>query len=213
MIQLNNILPQPLKEQGIPESSQIWNKEWTFEKGKNYLVIAPSGKGKSTLLHCIYGLRKDFDGSVFINEKNTKELLSDEWAELRQNNCSMVFQDLKLFQQLTAKENILLKSNLKQYKSETEIVEMAEQLGIAELLNKPCHMLSFGQRQRVAIIRALCQPFDFLLLDEPFSHLDEANIKAATKLINQECEAQGSGLILVSLGESYYFKYDSNVIL
>lgn len=213
MIELKNLIPLPLIEQGISKSSQIWDKQWVFTKGKNYLVVAPSGKGKSTLLHCIYGLRKDFEGEILINEKNVKDLLNDEWAELRQNNCSMVFQDLKLFQQLTAKENILLKANLKQYKTESEIVEMAEQLGIEELLNKSCHTLSFGQRQRVAIIRALCQPFDFLLLDEPFSHLDEANIKAATKLINKECKAQGSGLILVSLGEKYFFKYDTKVIL
>jgi len=213
MIQLKNLKPLPLIEQGIPKSSQIWDKEWTFQKGKNYLVIAPSGKGKSTLLHCIYGLRKDYEGEVFINEKNAKEIISEEWADLRQTSCSIVFQDLKLFQQLTAKENILLKANLQQHKSEAEIVEMAEQLGIAELLNKPCHTLSFGQRQRVAIIRALSQPFDFLLLDEPFSHLDKANIQAATKLINKECKAQQSGLILVSLGETYFFKYDIKVIL
>jgi len=213
MIQLKNLKPLPLIEQGIPESSQIWDKEWTFEKGKNYLVVAPSGKGKSTLLHCIYGLRKDHEGEVFFNEKNTKEILSDEWAEIRQNNYSIVFQDLRLFQQLTAKENILLKANLQQYKSETQITEMAERLGIAELLHKSCQTLSFGQRQRVAIIRALCQPFDFLLLDEPFSHLDDANIKAATQLIEEECKTQGSGLILVSLGETYFFKYDEKVIL
>ena len=213
MIHLKNLKPLPLIEQGIPESSQIWDKDWTFEKGKNYLVVAPSGKGKSTLLHSIYGLRNDHEGDVFFNEKNNKEILSDEWAEIRQNNYAIVFQDLRLFQQLTAKENILLKANLQQYKSETQITEMAERLGIAELLHKPCHTLSFGQRQRVAIIRALCQPFDFLLLDEPFSHLDEANIKVATKLIEEECKAQGSGLILVSLGERYFFNYDEKVIL
>ena len=213
MIQLKNLKPLPLIEQGIPKNSQIWDKEWTFEKGKNYLVIAPSGKGKSTLLHSIYGLRKDHEGDVFLHEKNTKEILSDEWAEIRQKNYSIVFQDLRLFQQLTAMENILLNSNLQQYKSETEITEMANQLGIEDLLNKPCNTLSFGQRQRVAIIRALCQPFDFLLLDEPFSHLDTANVKAATKLIEKECKSQSSGFIIVSLGEEYFFKYDTKVIL
>ena len=140
-------------------------------------------------------------------------MLSEEWAEIRQKNYSIVFQDLRLFPQLTAKENILLKSNLQQYKSETEIKEMATRLGIEDLLDKPCHTLSFGQRQRVAIIRALSQPFDFLLLDEPFSHLDKANIHAATKLIQDECTAQGSGLIIVSLGEQYFFNYDAEVIL
>ena len=90
---------------------------------------------------------------------------------------------------------------------------MAKQLGVFDLLKKPCGTLSFGQRQRIAIIRALCQPFDFLLLDEPFSHLDEANIKAASQLIKNECEAQGSSFILVSLGEEYYFDYTHKIIL
>ncbi|MDG2417525.1 MAG: ABC transporter, partial [Saprospiraceae bacterium] len=59
----------------------------------------------------------------------------------------------------------------------------------------------------------LCQPFDFLLLDEPFSHLDEVNIKAATQLIKKECEDQGSSLILVSLGDDYFFDYSDKIIL
>ncbi|MFK7770889.1 MAG: ATP-binding cassette domain-containing protein [Saprospiraceae bacterium] len=213
MITLQKILPHPLKESGFNPTTEIWNKDLSFEKGRKYLVIAPSGKGKSTLLHCIYGLRKDFDGTILLNDKNIKNYKSDELAELRQHKLSIVFQDLRLFEQLTAEENILLKTNLQDHKTLLQIKEMAEQLGVANLLKKPCGTLSFGQRQRIAIIRALCQPFDFLLLDEPFSHLDEANIKAATQLIEAECKAQGSSLILVSLGEEYYFNYTDRITL
>lgn len=213
MIILKKLLPHPLKESGTNPNTEIWNKDLSFEKGKKYLVIAPSGKGKSTLLHCIYGLRKDFDGTVLFNNKSIKQYQEDEVADLRQNNLSIVFQDLRLFEQLTAEENILLKADLQNHKSISQINEMAKQLGVFELLKKPCGTLSFGQRQRIAIIRALCQPFDFLLLDEPFSHLDEANIKAASNLIKEECEAQGSSFILVSLGEEYYFDYTDKIIL
>ncbi|MEM6966157.1 MAG: ATP-binding cassette domain-containing protein [Bacteroidota bacterium] len=213
MIQLKNLLPHPLKELGIPSNTQIWGKELVFEKGKNYLVVAASGKGKSTLLHCMYGLRKDFDGDVYLKKKDIKSYSSDELAEVRQHTFSIVFQDLRLFEQLTALENITLKSDLQQYKTKAEIEAMADQLSVAHLLEKPCGTLSFGQRQRMAIIRALCQPFDFLLLDEPFSHLDEANIKAATQLIQTECQKQNSGIILVSLGEPYFFQYDESIIL
>jgi len=213
MISLQNLLPHPLKEQGTNPDTQIWNSQLQFEKGKNYLVLAPSGKGKSTLLHCIYGLRKDFDGDVLVKNKNIKSYASDELADIRQHSLSMVFQDLRLFDQITAEENILLKTNLTGHKTLDEIRAMAEQLGIRQLLSKPCHTLSFGQRQRVAIIRALCQPFDFLLLDDPFSHLDEENIKIATKLIQKECDSQNSGLIIVSLGEEYYFTYNEKVVL
>ena len=158
-------------------------------------------------------MRKDFDGTILFNDKSINKYQSDELAEVRQNKLSIVFQDLRLFEQLTAEENILLKTNLQNHKTLVQIKEMANQLGVADLLKKPCGTLSFGQRQRMAIIRALCQPFDFLLLDEPFSHLDEANIKAATELIETECKAQGSSFILVSLGEDYYFNYTDKIIL
>jgi ABC-type multidrug transport system ATPase subunit len=69
--------------------------------------------------------------------------------------------------------------------------------------------LSLGQRQRVAIIRALCQPFDFLLMDEPFSHLDDDNIAILTELIGSEVEKQKAGMILTSLGSEYNFTYDT----
>lgn len=213
MISIQNLLPHPLKEQGINPESEIWKSDLEFEKGKNYLVLAPSGKGKSTLLHIIYGLRKDFDGQVLVNSKSIKKYQSDELAEIRQHQLSIVFQDLRLFEQLTALENIQLKSNLKNHKTETEIEAMAKRLGVDNLLKKPCGTLSFGQRQRIAIIRSLCQPFDFLMLDEPFSHLDEDNIKAATQLIQEECDQQNSGLIIVSLGEQFYFNYDKKVVL
>ncbi len=213
MITLENLQPHPLQELGFHPDTQIWNKALSFQKGKKYLVLAPSGKGKSTLLHCIYGLRKDFDGNVLLNDKNVKTFDSNTLSEIRQNILSIVFQDLRLFEQLTAEENILLKANLTNHKGISEIKEMAEKLGVANLLKKPCGTLSFGQRQRIAIIRSLCQPFDFLLLDEPFSHLDEDNVKIATDLIAEECNQQGAGLILVSLGDQYYFDYDEQVIL
>ena len=86
-------------------------------------------------------------------------------------------------------------------------------MGIDHLLQQSCATLSYGQRQRVAIIRALCQPFDFLLLDEPFSHLDEANTEAAFQLIEQVCAEQKAGFILVSLGEKFGRTYDVELIL
>jgi len=86
-------------------------------------------------------------------------------------------------------------------------------LGVASILNQSCGTMSYGQRQRIAIIRALCQPFDYLLLDEPFSHLDEANVKAACALIRAVCAEQNAGYILVSLGENYFMEYDEILVL
>lgn len=215
MIQLTDIQPIPLKEMidGISPDSDTFGTECHFEKGKSYLVKAPSGRGKSTLLHIIYGLRSDFTGAVSFDGKNVKDFGPDEWADYRREKFSIIFQDLRLFPNLTAFENILLKSDLKNFKTETEIREMAKQLGIENLLNQKAGTLSYGQRQRVAIIRALSQPFDFLLLDEPFSHLDADNTKIACQLIEKEYKAQKGGIIMVSLGEKYHFNYDKELIL
>jgi ABC-type lipoprotein export system ATPase subunit len=213
MITLNKVKPFPLIENGINNGSNIFNTEGVFEKGKKYLVTAPSGKGKSTFLHLIYGLRNDYEGGISIGEKNITSFNFDDWATIRQKKLAIVFQDLRLFLDLSALDNILLKRDLSDTPSVSEVHAMAEKLGIGAHLNQRCETLSYGQRQRVAIIRALCQPFDFLLLDEPFSNLDVDNIKIATELIEKAVEKNNAGLILVSLGESYYFNYDKKLIL
>ena len=213
MIELKNIKPFPLIENGISPTSEVFDTEGVFQKGKKYLVKAPSGKGKSTLLHLIYGLRNDYEGTLKKDHKDLKNFNYDDWATIRQKKIAIVFQDLRLFLNLTALENILLKRDLTDTPSVNEAKNMAEQLGITAQLNQKCETLSYGQRQRVAIIRALCQPFDILLLDEPFSNLDVDNIKIATDLIEKACERNNAGLVLVSLGDEYYFNYDKILVL
>jgi ABC-type lipoprotein export system ATPase subunit len=233
MIQLKKIIPLPLLENGLNPRSEVFNTEGVvFEKGKNYLISAASGKGKSTLIHAIYGLRNDYEGAVFYDNKNLKDLNIEDWAIIRQKKMAVVFQDLRLFLHLTARENIELKLQLslrfrnsdlgfRQNSTEmsnpnseiappsvSDLENWAKRLGIAEYLGKTCATLSYGQRQRVAIIRALAQPFDYLLLDEPFSHLDAENIQIATDIIKEACTQQNAGLILVSLGDKYAFNYD-----
>ena len=207
-IQLENICPHPLLKGDKIPNSQIWGQKLSFEKGKNYLVRAPSGKGKSTFLHVLYGLRKDFQGQLLIDDQDTAKYSSADWLQKRREALSMVFQDLRLFPQLTSLENLQVKSELSSFKSEAQIKEMAQALGIHDLLQQKAASLSYGQQQRVAIIRALCQPFSFLLLDEPFSHLDEANIKVAAELIAQEVQQQKASLILVSLEPAAIFSFD-----
>ena len=83
---------------------------------------------------------------------------------------------------------------------------MATRLGLKSKLGKLCNTCSYGEQQRIAIIRALQQPFDFLLLDEPFSHLDEANRMKAMELIEEEAAARNASIILSDLKEITYFK-------
>ena len=213
MITFKNVKPFPLIENGISATSEIFNTQVEFETGKKYLVIAPSGKGKSTMLHLMYGLRSDYEGDILLDNKNIKTFTHDDWATIRQKKSGIVFQDLRLFLHLTARENIFIKKDLTDTPSVSDVDMMCEQLGISPYLNQKCETLSYGQRQRVAIIRALCQPFEMLLLDELFSNLDIENIKIATDLINKACEKNNAGFIIVSLGDDYYFHYDKKLIL
>jgi ABC-type lipoprotein export system ATPase subunit len=219
MIELKKVIPFPLLENGLNPRSEVFNTEGSyFEKQKNYLVSAPSGKGKSTLIHAVYGLRNDYEGTIFVEGKNIRTHAIDDWADIRQKKMAIVFQDLRLFLHLTARENIELKRQLTAEKTDPsvsstiptaiDLENWSKRLGIAGYLDKTAATLSYGQRQRVAILRALAQPFEYLLLDEPFSHLDTENIKIATDIIKEACAQQKAGLILVSLGDAYYFDYD-----
>jgi ABC-type lipoprotein export system ATPase subunit len=119
-----------------------------------------------------------------------------------------LFQDLRLFPELTAYENVQLKNSLTNYKTEEEIVEWFVRLGIKDKLNQYVSRMSFGQQQRVALIRALCQPMDFLFLDEPVSHLDDDNGHVMAELITEEAQRQEAGIIVTSIGKRLDLNYD-----
>ena len=199
-IRFNNIIPRPLKDI-VSESSPIWNQDFVFEKGKKYLVSAQSGVGKTTLLSIIYGLRRDFEGELYLGSQLSNSLKANDWSVLRQTQLSMVFQGLQLFKSLSVWDNILLKNRLSNYTDEQQIMQWMQVLEVDQLKDKYPDEISFGQKQRVAIVRALCQPFQWLLLDEPFSHLDDQTAQKALQLISERIAQSSSGVILSSLSE------------
>ncbi|GIV34843.1 MAG: hypothetical protein KatS3mg031_2378 [Chitinophagales bacterium] len=209
---LEQILPEPLADQDL-SASQIWNKVVEFAPGRCIRLQAASGKGKTTLIHILYGRRTDYSGKVFLNGRQLHMLKGNGWAMLRQRHLAIVFQEMLLFSQLTGRENIHLKSILTGYYDNQTIDAFAERIHAAHLLDKKCGTMSFGERQRIAILRALVQPFDWLLLDEPFSHLDEAHARAASQLIQEECGKQQAGILITTLGEDDFFQYDETYLV
>lgn len=208
IIELNRLIPVPLI--GIPHmESEIWDSDSVvFNTGEKISIVAGSGKGKTSLLSCMYGIRKDYNGEIRIGGKPAISLSSREWSELRKKKLSYIFQGLELFDELTARENIHLKNRISGYKSSWAISSLADSLGIGPFLDKPAGKLSFGQRQRVAIIRALCQEMEFLFADEIFSHLDHKTAALAFEIISDELNQQGAGLIMTSLDELDGFPFD-----
>ena len=178
-------------------------------------VKAPSGSGKTTLVHTIWNLRTDYEGRVLYNNVPVEKIEMEEMATVRQQKLSIVFQDLRLFQQLSARENLQLKSSIHAsgFGSDDRIEAMAEQLQVQHILEQPAYKCSYGEQQRLAVIRALLQPFVWLIMDEPFSHLDEENTRRAAALIADECKKRNAGFLLTDLDEDDFFAYDHKLNL
>ena len=125
----------------------------------------------------------------------------------RQNNLSIVFQDLQLFGNLTAKENVELKRLMGKQAicTSREVDALFERLNLKHVVNSKVATCSYGERQRIAILRALVQPFDWLIMDEPFSHLDRKNSAAAAALIEEQCHKRQAGYVVTELDGSQYF--------
>ena len=205
LIKLNQVIPEPIPKEMI-ERSEVWGTQLKIEPRTFNLISAHSGKGKSTLLHLLYGLRKDFSGEVIMDGENIQKQTTYNWTSLRSTQIALLFQELKLFPKLCACENIELIPQINQ--NVPSALEMAKQLGMEGFLTKPVETLSFGQRQRIALIRTLRKPFKLLLLDEPFSHLDQENIDLASSLINEIARANQATVLLTSLGETPPLSFD-----
>lgn len=209
---LNNVMPIPLSSINHGLES-IWGNLVELKSGKHILLNASSGKGKSTFTSLMLGLRSDFSGTILFDGNDTKQFKLSDWTAIRQNKISAVFQDLQLFSDLTVAENLLIKNNLTQLFSEKEILEMLEKLEIENKWQQKCGLLSMGQQQRVAIVRSLLQPFEWLMMDEPFSHLDEENTQKCLNLITQRCHTLSAGFVLTSLGSYHGFEYEQELKL
>lgn len=124
----------------------------------------------------------------------------------------MLFQDLRLFGELTVAENIGLKNGLRISRRRSRSGECSR-LRVSPISGMPRSKLSFGQQQRVAFIRCMCQPFDFILLDEPVSHLDAANGELLSGMLLEEAQAQGAGIVVTSVGSRLGLPYHKTLTL
>lgn len=206
-ITLKNVLPEVFATRSDIHS-EIWHQEVSLERGKLYLIEASSGTGKSSLCSYITGYRRDYQGIINFDGENIRNLRIRDWAHLRRESLSILFQELRLFPELTAYENISIKNGLTKFKTKKEILGWFEALGIGDKVDAPVGLMSFGQQQRVAMIRALVQPFDFLLADEPISHLDEQNSRIMAELMMEEARRQGAAVVVTSIGKHMDLNYD-----
>ena len=207
VIELKQTLPLVFTQQ-TDIQSDVWLRDVKLERGKTYLVEANSGTGKSSLCSYIYGYRNDYQGTIAFDGTDIRTFGVSRWVDIRQHHFALLWQELRLFPELTAMENVQIKNQLTAYQSQQQIDAWFEQLGIADKRNAKIGRMSFGQQQRVAMIRTLCQPFDFVFVDEPISHLDDTNSAVMANVMMTEARKQGAGVIVTSIGKHMEMDYD-----
>ncbi len=206
-IRLKGVVPEIFAERK-DIVSDIWHADAVFERGKTYLIEAASGTGKSSLCSYLYGQRGDYRGEISFDGEDVKRYGINHWCDIRQHNISILFQDLRLFGELTALENVEIKNRITKHRDLKQIEMWFEELGISDKLNARIDRMSYGQQQRVALIRALCQPYDFLFLDEPISHLDDRNSDIMRDIILREAKMSGAAVVATSIGKHMNIEYD-----
>ena len=190
-----------------PESS-LWSQTISLSKGERLNVYAPSGSGKSSLFRLIIGERLKHHGSLSFDGKALSKMNIEAMGDYRSNIISFVSQDLSLFENLSARENLSLFNN-----DSFDLNKGMEQLILIDKISKKTSLLSQGEKQRLAILRALNQPHQILVLDEPFSHLDHELTRRAWDLVDKACKHNNTGLILLSLEKADFGHWDSQISL
>jgi ABC-type lipoprotein export system ATPase subunit len=199
-VNCSKVIPVPMAESRISHDG-IWGGEFCLGDGESVLVTSPSARGKTTFLHLLYGIRRDYTGTVSLDGTDIHTLSEEAWLRLRQRHLSLVFQDLRLFDAVTVRDTIEMVRVITGTVSSGKVREMAGAMGIVDQFDTPCGILSSGQRQRAAILRALARPFSLLLLDEPFSHLDDRNASIAAEVIAGVLKENGASVVVTGLGE------------
>lgn len=196
MLQLNNlhkVFPQPDGDVTV-----LNGVEFRLDKGRSVALLGDSGSGKSTLLHLIAGL-DDFDtGDVIIDGRTTRGFNDADWAELRRNQVSLVFQQYHLISTLTVADNMALQARLSGRLDLGFQQYLTERLGLTPLKHRLPHQLSGGQQQRVAIGRALLHKPGLVLADEPTGNLDEHTSDTVMQLVTELVREAGSSLLMVT---------------
>ncbi|MBN70122.1 MAG: ATP-binding protein [Gimesia sp.] len=173
----------------------------TLNRGEALAITGPSGSGKSTLLYILGVLDQPTAGEVIQFNQNPFVLSAKEQAEFRNQNIGFIFQDHHLMPQFSVLENVLIPTMVHQGSSsdaEERARHLLERVGLKDRLNHRPAQISGGERQRVAVCRALINNPRLLLADEPTGNLDRANTEAIGKLLLEINQEQNTILICVT---------------
>ena len=185
----------------------------TISEGQTIGVIGSSGSGKTTLLQILAGLEFPDQGSIYFNEINLLSNNSENFNLMRKNLFGYAYQFHYLLDDLTVFENcdlvFKIANNKKVIENSQKIIQILDELSIAELKNKYPYMLSGGERQRVAIARAIVHEPEFVLMDEPTGNLDQENAEVIQNLTIKLAKDHNIGIVVATHDLNYAGKLDT----
>jgi putative ABC transport system ATP-binding protein len=184
--------------------------------GETVAVIGPSGSGKTTLLHLMAGIRLPQEGKVTTDDIEVTELDDGARRDFRIRRIGMVFQEFELLEYLTVLDNILLPYRISasltlDREVRDRAASIAEKVGIADKLNRLSTKLSHGEKQRVAVCRALIAEPVLLLADEPTGNLDPTNTKKVLDILLDAAEATGATLVTVTHDHDLLSRFNRSI--
>lgn len=169
---------------------------FTAEKGEFVIIVGASGAGKTTMLNMLGGMDTCDEGQIIVDGQDVAKLSSKELTTYRRYDIGFVFQFYNLVQNLTAKENVELASQISKNALDPE--EVLKAVGLGDRMDNFPAQLSGGEQQRVAIARALAKSPKLLLCDEPTGALDYATGKVILKLLQDTCREKGMTVIVIT---------------
>lgn len=181
---------------GEVEIEALSGVNFSIKKGEFVVVAGASGAGKSTILNILGGMDTPTSGEIFVDNAEISKYSQKELTTYRRYDIGFVFQFYNLVQNLTAKENVELATQI--CKDPLDIDEVMEAVGLGDRKNNFPAQLSGGEQQRVAIARALAKNPKLLLCDEPTGALDYNTGKSILKLLQDTCRKMNMTVIIIT---------------
>ena len=172
------------------------NTNFEIEEGELVVIVGPSGAGKTTALNILGGMDTATSGSVKVDNKEITNLKNRELIRYRREDIGFVFQFYNLVQNLTAKENVELATQI--CKDSLNPEQVLEKVGLKERIDNFPSQLSGGEQQRVAIARAIAKNPKLLLCDEPTGALDYKTGKQILKLLQDTARKENMTVLIIT---------------
>ncbi|MHA2073256.1 MAG: ABC transporter ATP-binding protein [Candidatus Hodarchaeales archaeon] len=171
------------------------------KKGERVAIMGPSGSGKTTLLNVISGLDDVDLGEISINEKNIVKMSSDQRARFRRKYLGFIFQNSNLISSLSVQENVIFPLLLNKFgikEAKSRVIDFLERIGLEDRANYSVSKLSGGEKQRIALARAMISRPSLILADEPTGNLDRSTARKIVKLIDEMTKEYNQTLLVVT---------------